>query len=110
MRALAGRDPADAAYSMDAGGVLAARGTVHPPLLRRLLDEPYYARPAPKTTGKELFHLPYLLSALDSCGPLPVEDVVATLTRLTARTVADAIRPFGATEVIASGGGRATRC
>ncbi|MFE5805516.1 anhydro-N-acetylmuramic acid kinase [Streptomyces sp. NPDC056491] len=105
VRALAGRDPADAAYSMDAGGVLAARGTVHPPLLRRLLDEPYYARPAPKTTGKELFHLPYLLSALDSCGPLPVEDVVATLTRLTARTVADAIRPFGATEVIASGGG-----
>ncbi|WP_327257302.1 anhydro-N-acetylmuramic acid kinase [Streptomyces sp. NBC_01244] len=90
---------------MDVDGVLAARGTVHPGLLRKLLDEPYYALPAPKTTGKELFHLPYLRAALDTCGPLSAEDVVATLTRLTARTVADAVRPFGATEVIASGGG-----
>ncbi|MFA7763938.1 anhydro-N-acetylmuramic acid kinase [Streptomyces sp. NRRL S-448] len=105
VRALAGRDASGEAYTMDTGGALAARGAVHPPLLRRLLDDPYYARPAPKTTGKELFHLPYLRSALGPCGPLPAEDVVATLTRLTARTVADAIRPFGATEVIASGGG-----
>ncbi|MGX1880816.1 anhydro-N-acetylmuramic acid kinase [Streptomyces sp. NPDC055287] len=94
-----------AAHSMDMDGALAARGSVCPPLLRRLLDEPYYAGPPPKTTGKELFHLPYLRAALDGFGPLPAEDVVATLTRLTARTVADAVRPFGATEVIASGGG-----
>ncbi|WP_449486311.1 anhydro-N-acetylmuramic acid kinase [Streptomyces avidinii] len=91
--------------TMDRDGRLAALGTVHPPLLRRLLDEPYYALPAPKTTGKELFHLPYLRAALDAFGPLPAQDVVATLTRLTARTVADAVRAFGATEVIASGGG-----
>ncbi|MET9520486.1 anhydro-N-acetylmuramic acid kinase [Streptomyces sp. NPDC002994] len=97
------RELTGAAY--DAEGALAARGTVHRPLLRRLLEEPYYARPAPKTTGKELFHLPYLRAALAGFGPLPASDVVATLTRLTARTVADAIRPFGATEVIASGGG-----
>ncbi|MFD9306276.1 anhydro-N-acetylmuramic acid kinase [Streptomyces sp. NPDC060048] len=90
---------------MDVDGALAARGSVHPPLLRRLLDEPYYALPAPKTTGKELFHLPYLRAALDGFGQVSAEDVVATLTRLTARTVADAVRPFGATEVIASGGG-----
>ncbi|MEU6028349.1 anhydro-N-acetylmuramic acid kinase [Streptomyces tauricus] len=120
----------------DADGAMAARGTVHEPLLRRLLDEPYYARPAPKTTGKELFHEGYLRAALadfaSSAGedvPLRDEDVVATLTRLTARTVADAVRslntggPPGATgsphttgplsasdtrrvtEVIASGGG-----
>lgn len=98
-------DGGGAAYAMDADGALAARGRIHAPLLRRLLDEPYYAAPAPKTTGKELFHLPYLRAALAGLGPLPAEDVVATLTRLTARTVADAVRPFGATEVIASGGG-----
>lgn len=91
--------------AFDDGGRLAARGTVHPPLLDRLLADPYYALPAPKTTGKELFHLPYLRAALDSCGPLSVEDVAATLTRLTARTVADALRGAGATEVLASGGG-----
>ncbi|MEU8789397.1 anhydro-N-acetylmuramic acid kinase [Streptomyces sp. NPDC048643] len=89
----------------DVDGALAARGTVHEPLLRRLLAEPYYALPAPKTTGKELFHLGYLRDALAGFGTLTAEDVIATLTRLTAVTVADAVRSVGATEVIASGGG-----
>ncbi|MFC8663614.1 anhydro-N-acetylmuramic acid kinase [Streptomyces sp. NPDC057199] len=143
----------------DTDGALAARGRVHEPLLRRLLDEPYYALPAPKTTGKELFHRDYLLAALAAVadpagraapaaaadpgtpaapgtpaspatpaapaspttpaaptapatpasptgrGTLPHQDVIATLTRLTARTVADAVRSVCATEVIASGGG-----
>ncbi|MFE1798902.1 anhydro-N-acetylmuramic acid kinase [Streptomyces sp. NPDC059517] len=114
--------------AFDADGALAARGTVHEPLLRRLLDEPYYARPAPKTTGKELFHEGYLLAALADFtsageGVTPAdEDVIATLTRLTARTVADAVHGLDttgsahspgspragsshATEVIVSGGG-----
>lgn len=90
-------------YDMD--GALATRGTVHEPLLDRLLAEPYYALPAPKTTGKELFHLGHLRDALTGFGTLTAEDVIATLTRLTARTVADAVRSVGATEVIASGGG-----
>ncbi|MCD9876463.1 anhydro-N-acetylmuramic acid kinase [Streptomyces guryensis] len=91
------------AYDVD--GALAARGTVHEPLLRRLLEEPYYALPTPKTTGKELFHLGYLRDALAGFGTLRAEDVVTTLTALTARTVADAVLTVGATEVIASGGG-----
>ncbi|MFD6433242.1 anhydro-N-acetylmuramic acid kinase [Streptomyces venezuelae] len=93
------------AYDLD--GELAVQGTVDEGLLARLLDEPYYALPAPKTTGKELFHLPYLRTALKGYEALPTEDVVATLTRLTARTVADAVRSVGASEVIASGGGTA---
>ncbi|HCA86958.1 MAG TPA: anhydro-N-acetylmuramic acid kinase [Streptomyces sp.] len=91
----------------DEDGALAAGGSVDGALLHRLLDEPYYAAPPPKTTGKELFHLPYLRAALAARGPLPAEDVVATVTRLTARTVADAARSVGASEVIASGGGTA---
>ncbi|MCD7443239.1 anhydro-N-acetylmuramic acid kinase [Streptomyces lincolnensis] len=91
--------------SYDVDGALAARGRVRPELLDRLLTEPYYALPAPKTTGKELFHLGHLRDALAGAGTLPAEDVVATLTALTARTVADAVRAVGATEVIASGGG-----
>ncbi|MER7819930.1 anhydro-N-acetylmuramic acid kinase [Streptomyces sp. NPDC096153] len=89
----------------DADGALAGAGRVHEPLLLRLLDEPYYRRPAPRTTGKELFHRGYLHSALEGFGGLAAEDVVATVTRLTARTVADAVRPLGATELIVSGGG-----
>lgn len=89
----------------DTDGRLAARGSVHRPLLDRLLAEPYYVLPAPKTTGRELFHSGYLRTALDAVGPLSAPDVLATLTRLTARTVADALLPFGVTEVLASGGG-----
>ncbi|WP_406362131.1 anhydro-N-acetylmuramic acid kinase [Streptomyces sp. NBC_00715] len=89
----------------DVDGALAARGTVHESLLRRLLAEPYYVLPAPKTTGKELFHFGYLRDALAGFGTLTAEDVIATLTRLTAVSVADAVRSVGATEVIASGGG-----
>jgi len=83
----------------DAGGRLAAAGRVLPGLLERLLADPYYARPAPKSTGKEHFNAAYL----DAEGR--PEDVLATLTRLTARTVADAARRHSVTEVIASGGG-----
>lgn len=97
------RHVTDGRLAFDADGALAARGRVLPLLLERLLDEPYYARPAPKSTGKELFHLSYLL---DRLGPTPpaAEDLLATLVALTARTVADAMRDT-ATEVVASGGG-----
>ncbi|MET9570840.1 anhydro-N-acetylmuramic acid kinase [Streptomyces virginiae] len=89
----------------DEDGALAAAGRVHEGLLRQLLTEPYYRLPEPRTTGKELFHPGYLRSHLGEFGQLPPQDVVATLTRLTARTVADALRRLGATEVFASGGG-----
>ncbi|UXY31152.1 anhydro-N-acetylmuramic acid kinase [Streptomyces sp. HUAS TT20] len=99
----AAREFSGGRLAYDADGALAARGRVHGPLLDRLLREPYYTRPAPKTTGKELFHPGYVRAAgLDG---LPADDVLATLTQLTARTVADAVRSVGATEVIASGGG-----
>jgi anhydro-N-acetylmuramic acid kinase len=88
----------------DEGGRLAAAGTVHTGLLAALLAEPYYAAPPPKSTGKELFHVGYLKSHLDGL-PLPVEDVLATVTELTARVVAADCARYGVVEVIASGGG-----
>ncbi|MFJ4479460.1 anhydro-N-acetylmuramic acid kinase [Streptomyces xanthochromogenes] len=101
----AAREFSGGRLSYDADGALAARGTVQEALLRRLLAEPYYALPAPKTTGKELFHSGYLHHALAGLGHLAAEDVVATLTALTARTVADAVAGVDASEVIVSGGG-----
>ncbi|MGW3204358.1 anhydro-N-acetylmuramic acid kinase [Streptomyces sp. NPDC001135] len=88
----------------DADGALAGRGRPEWRLLDRLLAEPYYALAPPKTTGKEVFHAGYLRSAGLFDGIRP-EDALATLALLTARTVADAVRSVGATEVIASGGG-----
>ncbi|MDR3082076.1 MAG: anhydro-N-acetylmuramic acid kinase [Streptomyces sp.] len=93
------------ARDYDEDGRGAARGRVRPGLLARLLEEPYYRRPAPKTTGKELFHLGYLKDALAE-QPVPEpDDVLATLTRLTAVTVADACRAHDVTELVVSGGG-----
>jgi anhydro-N-acetylmuramic acid kinase len=92
-------------HAFDADGVMAARGQVHEELLTRLLAEPYYQRPAPKSTGKELFNLAYVAHAMEGLPVIPAADLVATVTTLTARTVADAVRRYGGTEVVASGGG-----
>ncbi|MFI6330951.1 anhydro-N-acetylmuramic acid kinase [Micromonospora chersina] len=90
----------------DLDGARAAAGRLHPRLLGLLLDEPYYAAPAPKSTGKELFHGGYLDAKLAALGePVTADDLLATLTELTARTVADACDRHGVTEVIAAGGG-----
>ncbi|MFF5408320.1 anhydro-N-acetylmuramic acid kinase [Streptomyces misionensis] len=92
-----------AAYDED--GRRAAAGRTNPRLLRALLDDPYYRRPAPKSTGKEHFHLPYLLRALETAPTPDTDDVLTTLTRLTAITVADACRAHNVTELVVSGGG-----
>jgi anhydro-N-acetylmuramic acid kinase len=91
----------------DAGGAGAAAGTVHEGLLATLLAEPYYAAPPPKTTGKELFNLAYVYQATATSGEISNEDLLATLTRLTATTVARAVAPYAVEEVVASGGGTA---
>ncbi|MEU5079872.1 MULTISPECIES: anhydro-N-acetylmuramic acid kinase [Streptomyces] len=95
----------DGAAAYDEDGRRAGAGQVSPELLRALLDDPYYRRPAPKTTGKEHFHLPYLRRALDTVPVPAAADVLATLTRLTAVTVADACRAHGVTRLVVSGGG-----
>lgn len=90
----------------DRDGARAAAGRVHPGLLELLLAEPYYAAPPPKSTGKELFHAGYLDERLAALGtPVPADDVLATLTELTARTVAAECDRHGVTEVVAAGGG-----
>jgi anhydro-N-acetylmuramic acid kinase len=78
---------------MDRDGALAARGQVLPDLLADLLAEPYFAQPAPKSTGPEQFSLAWLerrLAALPT--PPSPSDVQATLVALTAETIAAAIR------------------
>jgi len=89
----------------DADGRRAASGTIHEGLLATLLDEPYYATSPPKSTGKELFHWGYVRERLHALQPVDVDDVVATLTELTARTVADELGRRGVVELFASGGG-----
>ena len=93
------------AETFDEDGRRAARGTVREDLLGRLLTEPYYAAPPPKSTGKELFHGSYLDTMRVGLPEIEAADLLATLTELTAVTVADACRTNGLTEVVIGGGG-----
>ena len=89
----------------DDEGRHAAAGRVDADLLAALLDEPYYALPAPKSTGKELFHAGYLEARLAGRPDVAADDLVATLTELTARVVAEECRTHEVGELIVSGGG-----
>ncbi|WP_343732747.1 anhydro-N-acetylmuramic acid kinase [Duganella sp.] len=91
----------------DADGAWAASGKVVPELLAELLKEPYLALPAPKSTGRDLFHLDWLDARLAVHAPAAPEDVQRTLTQYTAVTLADAIKACGggADAVYVCGGG-----
>ena len=89
----------------DEDGRLATRGTPDAALLRRLLDDPYYALVPPKSTGREHF----CLAGLGDLGDLAPEQLLATLTELTAITVADALAPYAPAEVVALEAASATR-
>ena len=95
----------DGSETYDHDGRRAARGEVHDGLLRSLLAEPYYGLGPPKSTGKELFNLPYLLERLAPFGDIEADNLIATITALTSRTVADALERYDVPEVVASGGG-----
>jgi anhydro-N-acetylmuramic acid kinase len=97
-------DATGGAERMDAGGVRAARGSVNAVLLDRLLAEPYYRAVPPKSTGKELFHADYVRDAVGDLA-IGTDDLLATLTELTARLVADACRTHALAGLVVAGGG-----
>jgi len=88
----------------DEDGVLAGRGRVDSDLLQRLLAEPYFTLPPPKSTGRERFG-DSLSREISRAAPGP--DGVATAVELTARSVALALARWvpGTPEVVVSGGG-----
>ncbi len=96
----------------DADGAWAAQGTVDTTLLAALLTEPYFAAAPPKSTGRDRFHAEWLDGILARCHWRGQhEDAQATLTALTARSIADAVRAnaSGASEVLICGGGAHNR-
>jgi anhydro-N-acetylmuramic acid kinase len=93
----------------DADGRWAASGWIVPRLLAKLLAHPYFRRRPPKSTGRDEFSLKWLKRQLT--GNERAADVQATLTELTALTVARALRRHcaSAREVFVCGGGARNR-
>ncbi len=84
----------------DEGGAWGATGRVDTMLLSRMLAEPYFAKAAPKSTGRELFNVAWLEAVLTAHAAAPgaaaaaaltPADVQATLVALTARSIAAAV-------------------
>ncbi|MFA3792637.1 anhydro-N-acetylmuramic acid kinase [Aliiglaciecola sp. SL4] len=91
----------------DANGSWAAKGSHDAQLLQKLLNEPFFALPAPKSTGRELFHLQWLEQHLaDYAKNVSSECVQATLAMLTACSIAQQVNQLqGVEEVFVCGGG-----
>lgn len=89
----------------DCNGAWADSAEADAQLLATLLDEPYFQLPAPKSTGKELFHLPWAegRQRLNGLDPAVVQ---ATFLALTVESVAQAIELSGGCDrVLVCGGG-----
>jgi anhydro-N-acetylmuramic acid kinase len=93
--------------AFDENGTWAASGAPHPGLLAALSDEAFFRLAAPKSTGRDLFHMQWLEQKLAPFGALPPVDVQATLTALTANSIAQAIVDHApdAADVYVCGGG-----
>lgn len=97
----------DQGVSYDSQGAWAASGKVSQPLLAALLSDPFFAGTGPKSTGREVFNLPWLqrqLAALPGHEPC---DVQATLLELTAQTIVQSLQTAQASTkaLLVCGGG-----
>lgn len=96
--------------AMDEAGHLAGQGRVDETLLSACMADPYFAKKPPKSTGREYFHLHWLLQkiAQTNSADLSLPDMLATLAYLTADTVADALADAGfqPQSIWVCGGGR----
>ncbi len=79
---------------LDKGGDLARSGKLIPELLRKLLINPYFKKKPPKSTGRELFGGGFVEEVVKDSRNKKKEDILCTLTHLTARSIHRAYLDF----------------
>lgn len=91
----------------DRNGDYAGAGRVDAALLRAMLEDPYFGLAPPKSTGREGFGEAFLARFRDALDRASLEDASATLTALSAQSIAGAIQRHAAARgrLIVSGGG-----
>jgi anhydro-N-acetylmuramic acid kinase len=80
--------------SYDRNGTIAQRGNVLPEILKLALEHPFFSRKPPKTAGREEFGRDFVADFIKACGRARHEDIIATATQLTARSIGIAVRRF----------------
>lgn len=93
----------------DKDGEIAKEGTISDSWLACLLQDEYYFIDPPKSTGREYFSPKYIENTL-KFAPRNPKDIIATVTALTAKTIADSYERFiypnvGIHEAVICGGG-----
>lgn len=96
--------------SYDPYGKIASRGEISEELLEWLMQHPYLKRKPPKTTGRRDFGHKFAKKILERAAQLKLrnEDLIATLTKYTAKSIAESYRkylPEIPDEMIIGGGG-----
>lgn len=93
--------------SYDEYGDWGASGKVNQDLLKALLEDDFFTLTPPKSTGTEYFNADWLENKTSKFSSLVAEDIQASLTALTAKSIADAITLHASNteEVIICGGG-----
>ena len=104
--------------SYDRNGVVAARGNILQAILEELLESPFFHMKPPKTAGREEFGREYTEELIRRCKRKPPEDIIATATAFTAKSISQSIQEFLLTprlkranfrDYIVSGGGAENR-
>lgn len=101
--------------AFDKNAEIARQGVVNAQLLHALKSDAFFQQPFPKTTGPELFGVDYVERAIERSNAkgIGVHDLIATLTRFSAETIAEAIQrcvsttatPLSDFHIYLSGGG-----
>ncbi len=99
--------------SYDRGGRLASKGVVLEKVLAAQLRHPFFRRRGARSAGREEFGREFADGFLVACGPANSNDVLATATALTARSIAKAVRGLFSHnqyhDLFVSGGGTRNR-
>ena len=89
----------------DSNGEMAKQGTINKALLNALLKDDYFSQPKPKSTGREYFNLDWLTS-FEELDTNAKYDVLATLTELTALSIAEHLYETKGTLALCGGGAK----